>query len=39
VPFEARRGTIHDTGGRVTQVGTDDTLPGIYTAGLVKRGP
>ncbi len=39
VPFDERRGTIHNVGGRVTHVGTEEPLPGVYTAGWVKRGP
>jgi ferredoxin--NADP+ reductase len=39
VPFDEERGTIHNAGGRVTHVGTEDPLPGVYTAGWVKRGP
>jgi ferredoxin--NADP+ reductase len=39
VPFDDRRATIHNDGGRVTPVGTTTPLPGVYTAGWVKRGP
>jgi ferredoxin--NADP+ reductase len=39
VPFDDGRGTIHNRCGRVTHVGTEDPLPGVYTAGWVKRGP
>jgi ferredoxin--NADP+ reductase len=39
VPFDDGKGTIHNRGGRVTHVGTEDALPGVYTAGWVKRGP
>ncbi len=39
VPFDDGKGTIHNRGGRVTRVGTEDALPGVYTAGWVKRGP
>jgi ferredoxin--NADP+ reductase len=39
VPFDDGQGTIHNQGGRVTHVGTEDPLPGVYTAGWVKRGP
>jgi len=39
VPFDESRGTIHNQGGRVTHVGTEDVLAGVYTAGWVKRGP
>jgi ferredoxin--NADP+ reductase len=38
VPFDGRRGTIRNVDGRVT--GEDGTwIPGLYTAGWVKRGP
>jgi ferredoxin--NADP+ reductase len=38
VPFDERRGTIRNEGGRVLG---DDTspLPGVYCAGWIKRGP
>jgi len=39
VPFDDGRGTIHNQGGRVTHVGTEDHVQGVYTAGWVKRGP
>jgi ferredoxin--NADP+ reductase len=39
VPFDERRGTVHNRGGRVTHAGTDTPVPGVYTAGWVKRGP
>jgi ferredoxin--NADP+ reductase len=39
VPFDETRGTIHNHCGRVTHVGSEDPLPGVYTAGWVKRGP
>ena len=39
VPFDGGKGTIHNQGGRVTHVGTEEPLPGVYTAGWVKRGP
>jgi ferredoxin--NADP+ reductase len=39
VPFDDGKGTIHNQGGRVTHVGTEDHVPGVYTAGWVKRGP
>jgi ferredoxin--NADP+ reductase len=39
VPFDDRRATIHNHGGRVTVGGTSEPLPGIYTAGWIKRGP
>ncbi|MTD44787.1 NADP oxidoreductase [Conexibacter sp. W3-3-2] len=38
VPFDERRGTIRNVDGRVTE--EDGTVvPGVYTAGWVKRGP
>ena len=39
VPFDEQRATIHNQHGRVTRVGTNDTLPGVYAAGWIKRGP
>ncbi|MEA2479788.1 MAG: ferredoxin/flavodoxin---NADP+ reductase [Thermoleophilaceae bacterium] len=39
VPFDERRGTIHNTGGRVTDPETGEQLHGTYTAGWIKRGP
>jgi ferredoxin--NADP+ reductase len=39
VPFDEHRATIHNNGGRVTRVGTDVPIPGVYTAGWIKRGP
>ncbi|HEX7291514.1 MAG TPA: FAD-dependent oxidoreductase [Conexibacter sp.] len=39
VPFDARRATIHNAGGRVTDPASGAPLPGLYTAGWVKRGP
>jgi ferredoxin--NADP+ reductase len=39
VPFDEAKGTIHNTCGRVTRVGTEEPLAGVYTAGWVKRGP
>jgi ferredoxin--NADP+ reductase len=39
VPFDERRATIHNDGGRVTEVGTGEPVPGVYTAGWIKRGP
>ena len=38
VPFDERRGTIRNDGGRVVdEAGTP--LPGVYCAGWIKRGP
>lgn len=39
VPFDDRRATIHNDCGRVTREGTSEPLPGVYTAGWIKRGP
>jgi ferredoxin--NADP+ reductase len=37
LPFDERRGTIPNEGGRVVADGT--TVPGTYVAGWIKRGP
>jgi ferredoxin/flavodoxin---NADP+ reductase len=38
LPFEERRGTVRNEGGRV--IGDDgERLPGVYCAGWIKRGP
>ena len=39
VPFDDGRATIHNYGGRVTREGTEEPVPGVYTAGWIKRGP
>ncbi len=39
VPFDPRRGTIHNAEGRVIDPGTAMPVPGVYAAGWVKRGP
>jgi ferredoxin--NADP+ reductase len=39
VPFDERRATIHNDGGRVTDPASGEALPGVYTAGWIKRGP
>jgi ferredoxin/flavodoxin---NADP+ reductase len=39
VPFDDRRKTILNAGGRVLNTDTRHALPGVYTAGWVKRGP
>jgi ferredoxin--NADP+ reductase len=39
VPFDEARATIHNAGGRVTKEGADEPVPGVYTAGWIKRGP
>lgn len=37
VPFDDKSGTIPNVGGRITEGGT--AVPGLYTAGWIKRGP
>lgn len=39
VPFDDRRATISNIAGRVVDPDTEDVVPGVYTAGWVKRGP
>jgi ferredoxin--NADP+ reductase len=39
VPFDIRRATIHNHGGRVTDPETGEPIPGVYAAGWIKRGP
>jgi ferredoxin--NADP+ reductase len=39
VPFDDRRGTIPNSGGRVLDGPSGDPLPGEYVAGWIKRGP
>lgn len=40
LPFDDRAGTIPNAAGRVlTAPGAADTLPGVYVAGWIKRGP
>lgn len=39
VPFDDRRATISNIAGRVVDPDTEETVPGIYTAGWIKRGP
>jgi len=39
IPFDARRGTIHNDRGRVTDPTSGLPLPGVYVAGWIKRGP
>jgi len=39
VPFDDQRATINNVGGRVIDGDTDETIPGVYTAGWIKRGP
>jgi ferredoxin--NADP+ reductase len=39
VPFDADRATIHNDHGRVSDPATGQAIPGVYTAGWIKRGP
>jgi ferredoxin--NADP+ reductase len=39
LPFDERRATLHNEGGRVTDPETGAPIPGVYTAGWIKRGP
>ena len=39
VPFDERRGTMANDGGRVIDPATGAALPGVYVAGWIKRGP
>jgi ferredoxin--NADP+ reductase len=39
VPFDERRGTIPNSGGRVLDGPGGEPLPGEYVAGWIKRGP
>jgi ferredoxin--NADP+ reductase len=39
VPFDESSGTIPNDRGRVIDPETGETVPGIYTAGWIKRGP
>lgn len=39
VPFDHSRGTIRNRGGRVTHEDSEEPVPGVYTAGWIKRGP
>lgn len=40
VPFDARGGVVPNIHGRVVeQAGSSDTVPGLYVAGWIKRGP
>ncbi|MGX6448560.1 FAD-dependent oxidoreductase [Patulibacter sp. S7RM1-6] len=39
VPFDDQRATINNLDGRVLDPATGDPVPGVYTAGWVKRGP
>ncbi len=39
VPFNERSGTIHNERGRVIDASSGQPVPGVYTAGWIKRGP
>lgn len=39
VPFDDQRATIRNVGGRVIDENDDEQIPGVYTAGWIKRGP
>ncbi|EHN09390.1 Ferredoxin--NADP(+) reductase actinobacterial (eukaryote-like) type [Patulibacter medicamentivorans] len=39
VPFDDQRATIRNVGGRVIDENDDEQVPGVYTAGWIKRGP
>ncbi|NIT62121.1 MAG: NADP oxidoreductase, partial [Aliifodinibius sp.] len=39
VPFYERWGTIPNVAGRITTEQGGDVVPGLYTAGWIKRGP
>jgi ferredoxin--NADP+ reductase len=39
VPFDDERATINNLDGRVLDPETGDAIPGVYTAGWIKRGP
>jgi ferredoxin--NADP+ reductase len=39
LPFDERSGTILNAGGRVLSAPGGPPLPGVYTAGWIKRGP
>jgi ferredoxin--NADP+ reductase len=39
VPFDDERATINNLDGRVLDPETGDPIPGLYTAGWIKRGP
>jgi len=39
VPFDEHRATIHNDAGRVTDAQSGEPIPGLYTAGWIKRGP
>jgi ferredoxin--NADP+ reductase len=39
VPFDDRRRTVLNQGGRVLDSGSHEPIPGLYAAGWIKRGP
>ena len=39
IPFDERRGTLLNEGGRVLDASSRQPLPGLYAAGWIKRGP
>jgi ferredoxin--NADP+ reductase len=40
VPFDARNGVVPNVNGHVVeQAGSETTVPGLYVAGWIKRGP
>ena len=39
VPFDENSGTFPNRAGRVTEAKDGDAVPGVYTAGWIKRGP
>jgi len=39
LPFDERRNTLNNESGRITDPESGDPLPGVYTAGWIKRGP
>ena len=39
VPFDDRRATVLNEGGRVLSPDTREPIPGLYAAGWIKRGP
>jgi ferredoxin/flavodoxin---NADP+ reductase len=39
IPFDERRATISNEGGRVTDPQTGEQVPGLYAVGWIKRGP
>ncbi|HEX7351680.1 FAD-dependent oxidoreductase [Brachybacterium sp.] len=38
IPYDAKRGVIHNAAGRVTEAG-GSVIPGLYANGWIKRGP